>query len=120
MTSGALWALWPGLLRLKSGADEVITTLMGNFIAGLFLLCVTAGPLKEPSGAGQQASSRPLAGSYRISDSLGLSPTIIAIAVIVDLAMWFLVNRTAFGVLSGLAGRNPTMVQWQGMALPQF
>ena len=24
---GALWALWPGLLRVKSGTDEVITTL---------------------------------------------------------------------------------------------
>jgi ABC-type uncharacterized transport system permease subunit len=114
MTSGALWALWPGLLRLKSGADEVITTLMGNFIAGLVLLYVTAGPLKDPSGTGQQASSRPLDGAYRISDSLGLSPTIIAIAILVGLATWFLVNRTAFGVLSGLAGRNPTMVEWQG------
>ncbi|MDQ0995440.1 ABC-type uncharacterized transport system permease subunit [Phyllobacterium ifriqiyense] len=114
MTGGALWALWPGLLRLKSGADEVITTLMGNFIAGLVLLYVTAGPLKDPSGTGQQASSRPLAGAYRISDSLGLSPTIIIIAVIVGLAMWFLVNRTAFGIVSGLAGRNPTMVEWQG------
>ncbi len=35
---------WPGLLRVKSGTDEVITTLMGNFIAGLFLVYVTAGP----------------------------------------------------------------------------
>ena len=55
-----------------------------------------------------------MASAYRISNSLGLSPTIIAIAVVVGVAMWFLVNRTAFGVLSGLAGRNPTMVQWQG------
>ncbi|WP_353954646.1 ABC transporter permease [Brucella pituitosa] len=116
MTGGALWALWPGLLRLKSGADEVITTLMGNFIAGLFLLYVTAGPLKDPSGTGQQASSRPLAGVYRISDSLGLSPTIIAIAVIVGLAMWFLINRTAFGVLSGLAGATR---QWCNGRVPE-
>ncbi|PSJ57119.1 ABC transporter permease [Pseudaminobacter soli (ex Li et al. 2025)] len=114
MTGGALWALWPGLLRLKSGTDEVITTLMGNFLAGLVLLYVTAGPLKDPAGTGQQASSRPLDAVYRISDSLGLSPTIIAIAILVGITMWLLVNRTAFGVLSGLAGRNPTMVEWQG------
>ena len=31
---GALWAAWPGWLRIRSGTDEVITTLMGNFIAG--------------------------------------------------------------------------------------
>ena len=49
---GAVWALWPGLLRVRSGTDEVITTLMGNFIAGLFLVYVTSGPLKDPSGTG--------------------------------------------------------------------
>jgi len=114
MAGGALWALWPGLLRLRSGTDEVITTLMGNFLAGLLLVYVTSGPLKDPSGSGQQASSRPLDAAYRISDSLGLSPIIIGIAMLVGVLMWLLVNRTAFGVLAGLAGRNGTMVQWQG------
>jgi ABC-type uncharacterized transport system permease subunit len=114
MAGGALWALWPGYLRLKSGTDEVITTLMGNFIAGLLLVYVTSGPLKDPSGSGQQASSLPLAAPYRISDSLGVSPWIVGIAIVVGVGMWLLVNRTAFGVMASLAGRNPTMVQWQG------
>jgi len=114
MAGGALWALWPGFLRLKSGTDEVITTLMGNFIAGLALLYVASGPLKDPSGSGQQISSRPVEGAYRISTSLGVSPTIIATSVLVGCLLWLLVNRTTFGVLSGLAGRNPVMVQWQG------
>ncbi|KQW50482.1 MULTISPECIES: ABC transporter permease [unclassified Ensifer] len=117
MLGGALWALWPGLLRLRSGTDEVITTLMGNFMAGLLLVYVTSGPLKDPSGSGQQASSRPLDAAYRISDSLGLSPTIIAIAAGVGILLWLLVNRTAFGVLASLAGRNGTMVEWQGARL---
>lgn len=117
MLGGALWALWPGLLRLRSGTDEVITTLMGNFMAGLLLVYVTSGPLKDPSGSGQQASSRPLDPAYRISDSLGLSPTIIVTAVAVGILMWLLVNRTAFGVLASLAGRNGTMVEWQGARL---
>jgi general nucleoside transport system permease protein len=117
VVGGALWALWPGLLRLKSGADEVITTLMGNFLAALILVYVTAGPLKDPAGSGQQASSRPLDAAYRIGNSYELSPTIIIIAIMVGLATWFLVNRTVFGVVAGLAGRNPTMVQWQGAKL---
>ena len=110
MTGGALWALWPGLLRLRSGTDEVITTLMGNFLAGLLLVYVTSGPLKDPSGSGQQASSRPLDPAYRISDSLGLSPTIIGIAVVVGIAMWLLVNRTAFGVLADTANGYPMLI----------
>lgn len=117
MLGGALWAFWPGLLRLKSGTDEVITTLMGNFLAGLLLVYVTSGPLKDPSGSGQQASSRPLDAAYRISDSYGLSPTIIVVAVLVGIGMWLLVNRTAFGVLASIAGRNATMIEWQGAHL---
>jgi len=120
MTGGALWALWPGFLRLRSGTDEVITTLMGNFIAGLVLVYVTSGPLKDPSGSGQQSSSRPLDAAYRISDSQGVSPTIIIIAALVALAMWVLVNRTSYGMLASLAGRNPTMVRFQGARLWQL
>ena len=114
MAGGALWSLWPGYLRLKYGTDEVITTLMGNFIASLFLTYVTAGPLKDPSGSGQQASTRIIPESFRISDSQGVSLEIFAIAAVVAALAWFLVNRTAFGALSSLAGRNPAMLNFQG------
>ena len=120
IAGGALWALWPGLLRVKSGTDEVITTLMGNFIAGLFLVYVTSGPLKDPSGTGQAASSRPVAEMYRIGAGNSLSPSIIVICVLVGVGAWVLVNRTSFGVLSSLAGRNPIMIVWQGAKLSRL
>ena len=120
MVCGALWAAWPGYLRVTSGADEVITTLMGNFIASLILIYVTGGILKDPSGTGQVMASRPVAEAYRISSEVGLSPAIVGIAVVVGVLTWMLVNRTAFGVLCGLAGRNPTMVVWQGARMSQF
>ena len=90
---------------------------MGNFIAALALVYVTSGPLKDPSGTGQQAASPLLPAVYRISDSQGISPAIIGIAAAVALAMWVLVNRTPFGMLASLAGRNPTMVRFQGARL---
>jgi ABC-type uncharacterized transport system permease subunit len=40
--------------------------------------------------------------------------TMIAIVVAVGIVMWLLVDRTAFGVLGSLSGRNPVMVVWQG------
>lgn len=117
LACGGLWALWPGLLRIRSGTDEVITTLMGNFIAGLFLVWLTSGPLKDPSGSGQVTSSPPVPDAIRISTDTGVSPWIIGLTLAVGLATWVLVNRTAFGVLGGLAGRNPVMVTWQGARL---
>jgi simple sugar transport system permease protein len=114
IAGGALWALWPGLLRVRSGTDEVITTLMGNFIAALALVYVASGPLKDGSGSGEVAAARPVAAALRISTSSGVSLTIVAIVAIVGVLMWLVVERTAFGVLGSLAGRNPVMVLWQG------
>ncbi|MCB8882818.1 ABC transporter permease [Acidisoma cellulosilytica] len=117
---GALWAFWPGWLRIRSGTDEVITTLMGNFIAGLLLVWVTSGPLKDPSGSGQVTSSPPVPLAIRLSTDTGVSVWILALTVLVGVVTWVLVNRTAFGVLGGLAGRNPVMVTWQGARLSRL
>ncbi len=114
MTGGALWSLWPGYLKIRYGVDEVITTLMSNFIAGLILVYVTSGPLKDQSGSGQQASTKILPSELRISDASGVSLTIILITIGVGITGWLLVNRTSFGTLSSLAGRNPTMLKYQG------
>jgi ABC-type uncharacterized transport system permease subunit len=120
MLFGALWAFWPGWLRIHSGTDEVITTLMGNFIAILLLIWVTSGPLKDPSGSGQVTASLPVPMADRISDDGGVSALILGITIAVGIAAWVLVNRTAFGVLGGLAGRNPIMVTWQGARLSRL
>lgn len=120
IAAGALWAAWPGFLRITSGTDEVITTLMGNFIAGLLLVWLTSGIMKDPAGSGQVTSSPPLAAAIRISGDSGVSPWIIGLTLAVGLVTWVLVNRTAFGVLAGLAGRNPVMVTWQGASLARL
>jgi simple sugar transport system permease protein len=114
MVGGGVWALWPGWLRVRSGTDEVITTLMGNFIGNLFLIYVTSGPLKDQGGSGEMTASKPIAAMYRLSDSSGVSAPLISIVIAVGIVTWVLVNRTAFGVVGSLAGRNPVMVTWQG------
>ena len=117
MVGGALWSAWPGYLKVRFGTDEVITTLMANFVAALLLVFVTSGPLKDPSGSGQTSATRPVADAYRISDSTGLSPTIGASAIVVVALGWLLMNRTAVGLIMRVTGRNPVMTMWQGAKL---
>lgn len=45
---GALWSLLPALLKARLGVNEIISTLMLNFVAILFLQYLVWGPWKDP------------------------------------------------------------------------
>jgi ABC-type uncharacterized transport system permease subunit len=44
---GAIWAAIPGYLKAKTGAHEVITTIMMNYVAFRFSEFIVSGPLKD-------------------------------------------------------------------------
>ena len=50
--AGALLLLGPALLKAKLGVDEVVTTLLLNFIMLLFVSLMLDGPMKDPSAMG--------------------------------------------------------------------
>ena len=115
IAAGAAWALIPGALRVYFRADEVVTTIMLNFVAQFLLLYLVTGPMMDTSATAEGSASAPVPAAFRISNSGGLSPLIIGIVVVVAAVIWVLVNRTSFGVLSGIAGRNALMLKWQGV-----
>ena len=117
VVAGALWSLIAGYLRVRYGTDEVLSTLMLNFIAILLLQWVVVGPLRDPAGTGQVAASSVIDPGLRISGSAGVSALILGITVVVTIAVWVLSERTSFGLQSALAGRNPEMARWQGVSV---
>lgn len=120
MVAGAAWSVLGGFLRVRFGTDEVLTTLMLNFIAALLVQYVVLGPLKDPAGTGQVPASSTISPSLRISTSSGVSPVLLAITAAVIVLGWVLVNRTSFGLQSSLAGRNPEMARWQGVSIERI
>ena len=50
--SGAIGMAAPTYLKTRFGADEVVTTLLLNFIVIIFLQMMLEGPLKDPMGMG--------------------------------------------------------------------
>ncbi len=50
--AGCLWALLPAWLRLRWSVNEIITTLMLNYIGVLFLDWLVYGPWKDPVSFG--------------------------------------------------------------------
>ncbi len=56
-TAGAFGMIVPAALKIRYGADEVVTTLLLNFIIIIFLQYMLEGPLKDPMGLGWPQSS---------------------------------------------------------------
>jgi len=55
--AGAAGMVGPAYLKTRFGADEVVTTLLLNFIILIFLQMMLEGPLKDPMGMGWPQSS---------------------------------------------------------------
>jgi len=50
--AGALLVIGPALLKVRLGVDEVVTTLLLNFIVLLFVSAMLDGPMKDPTAMG--------------------------------------------------------------------
>jgi simple sugar transport system permease protein len=114
--AGALVLLGPVLLKTRFGVDEVVTTLLFNFIMLLFVSWLVEGPLKDPAGMGWP-KSEPLAREVRlprIVEGLRLHWG-FALALIAAVAVWVMETRTTLGYEIRAVGLNPRAARFAGM-----
>lgn len=53
---GAIWAAIPGYLKARTGAHEVITTIMLNYVSFRFTELMVSGPLRDPVSTAVQTA----------------------------------------------------------------
>lgn len=113
--AGAAWAFVPGLLKAVLGVDEVVTTLMFNFIALLLTSYLVSGPLRDPTAYG--ATSQMLPESTWLPAVPGLDGVnvgfLLALAVVP--VTWFSLFRTVWGAELRAAGTNPRFAHAVGV-----
>lgn len=95
--AAALWAAIPALLRLRLAVNEIITTLMLNYLGILFLDWLVYGPWKDPASHGfpMTALFAPGAALPRIPGTRlhwGLP-----LCAALGLGLWFFLARTRLG-----------------------
>ncbi|MDE0211712.1 MAG: ABC transporter permease [Boseongicola sp.] len=112
---GGLWSLLPGVLKVRLGADEVIVTLMLNFVAVLLVSWVTTGPLKDPAVRGETASTPTVDAALRLSGGDGMSVALLVLIALSIAIAWVLAERSAFGLKLRYVGEAPAAARWQGM-----
>lgn len=116
MLAGAALLLGPALLKTRLGVDEVVTTLLFNFIFLLFVSYLLEGPLKDPMGMGWPKSARllPEARLPRLVDGLRLHWG-FALALLAALVVWVINSRTTLGYEMRAVGQNAEAAAFAGI-----
>ena len=114
--AGAVLLLVPAILKTRFGVDEVVTTLLSNFIFLLFISMLLEGPLKDPMGMGWPKSARviPEARLPRIVDGLRLHWG-FGLAIISAITVWIIQARSTFGYEMRAVGLNREAAAFAGI-----
>ena len=118
MAAGALFLLVPALAKTRLGVDEVVTTLLLNFIALLFVSMMLDGPMKDPLAMGwpQSVAIAPeLEFGKLLERSRVHSGLLMAIALAV--ALWIVNQRTTLGYEMRAVGANAKAARFAGISV---
>lgn len=112
--AGALWILLPALLRVRLGVNEIISTLLLNYVAINFLLHLLYGSWRDPK------SSFPNSEQYGSAERLGLigweSLTYaLPLALVLAAIVWWLFSVSRFGFFTRIVRANPKMAAAMGL-----
>lgn len=117
---GGLWAAVAALLRRWRGVNEVISTLLANYIAILVVNVFVFGPWKNPDGLGypytipfDAAAIFPAIAGTRFH--LGFLAPLIALAV-----CHVVLTRTIWGFKMRAVGGNPDAARRRGIAVDRY
>jgi len=113
---GALWGMVPAVLKIRFGINEVISTLMLNYIAFEFVKFLVVGPWKGATKRGYPYTDD-LPGAAILSHLTGsrISPVLLAIAIVGALILAWLVYRSRFGYEVRVIGENPHAAKYSGI-----
>jgi simple sugar transport system permease protein len=125
---GTVYAMIPAVLKVKTGAHEVVTTIMLNGIAISLVAYGLNGPLKFsniPEGQNIDLRSDVFPQSARIPDLgklLGIGPSahltwLFPIALVVAVAVWFMIRRTRLGYEARVVGSTSGSARAGGISI---
>jgi simple sugar transport system permease protein len=116
MLAGALWAGIPALLKVRLRVDEVLTTLMLNYVAILFAEHLYYGPWRDPKGFGFPGTP-PFPEFAWLPRIAGRAHLGLIFALVLAVVTWFILNRTRWGFELSVIGHNPSAAHTQGIKI---
>lgn len=114
--AGGLWGFVPGLLKVKTGAHEVINTIMMNYIAYYLIYYLIAAPLRDPTSVTPKTPYiLPSAHLYRFFPDPIRFHLGFFIAIALAFVVWFFLFKTTWGYELRSVGLNPNASRYAGI-----
>lgn len=127
---GAIWSLIPGLLKAFFGINEVIVSIMSNWIAANIVSWVFSSPslghivnsgamksgyLIQTSATGNYTPTLGLGGLFSSNGSSSYLDIGIVLAILMCALLWVLMNKTTLGFELKACGYNKDAARYAGM-----
>lgn len=115
VAGGALWGAISGVLKARTGAHEVITTIMLNYVASSILLYLLTKDAFQRPGSNNPRSPK--------VDDTALLPKMfdthsgVIIALLAAVLIWWLLERSTFGFELRAVGANADAARTAGMSV---
>jgi len=119
--AGALLLLIPALLKERLGVDEVVTTLLGNFIVLLFVSMMLDGPMKDPMAMGWPQSVA-INGDLEFGKLMARTRAHTGLLWALGLAvvLWGVNRYTVFGFQMRSVGANAQAARFLGLPVTRI
>lgn len=112
--AGAAWALLPALLRVKLKVDDVVSTLLLNYVILYAVMGLLRGPWKDPASA--YPTSAPIRPEAELPVLAGGNLHLGALlAVVLAGLAWWVIARTTLGFRIRAVGLGPEAARYAGI-----
>jgi general nucleoside transport system permease protein len=119
--AGGLWGAIPGFLKARTGAHEVIVTIMLNYVAIQMTSFLVSGPMKDPNPLIANAQTPKILQSARLPPLLP-DPAYrlhwgFLVAILAAVFVWWLLSKSTLGFEIRTVGANPQAARYAGIGV---
>ncbi|KUK78598.1 MAG: ABC-type uncharacterized transport system, permease component, partial [Mesotoga prima] len=118
--AGGIWALIPALMKAFAKTDEIVVTLMLNYVAIFWVDYLVYGPWKDPKGYGFPGTA-PFPQQARFPTLFGGEFHIgFFLAVVLAFILFYVYRRTRWGMNSRIVGDNAQAARYSGISIIKY
>jgi ABC-type uncharacterized transport system permease subunit len=113
--AGGLWAFIPAILKTKLKVDDVVSSLLLNYVMIHIMGALLFGPLQQPGSSWPRSSEIIAAAKYPILLARSRFHLGVLISLLAMLVIWFINGKTTFGYQNKAVGVNLRAARFGGI-----